>query len=279
MNKVSPNETISLMKKYNIVTKKGFGQNFLVDQNVIHNIVNTLPLSKEDAVIEIGPGMGALTLSIAKKVGHVYCYEIDLDLKPYLSALFVDKPVTVIYEDFLSIDLESLLKELKQTYRHVYVMANLPYYITTPILFKILETSELVHGIVAMMQKEVALRLCAPVGTKEYNALTLIMQYYGHVEIALNVPRSVFIPAPNVDSAVIKMVLEPRNYPLQKKLFEVIKASFKQRRKTILNNLAMYLDDKGLALTYLNQANIEPSLRAETLDLESFIKLVEVMEG
>lgn len=279
MNKVSPNETLNMMKKYKIATKKNFGQNFLVDQNVIHNIVNTLPLTSNDAVIEIGPGMGALTLSIAAKAGHVYCYEIDHDLKPYLDQLFEGMNVDVRYEDFLTVDINALLKELKSKHQNVYVMANLPYYITTPILFKLLESNEKVDGIATMMQKEVAMRLCAPVGTKEYNALTLIMKYYGSVEIALQVPRSVFIPAPNVDSAVIKMKLQARDDVNQTKLFALLKASFKQRRKTILNNLGEYLQDKKAALVLLEQVGIEPNRRAETIDLETFVQLVHVMEG
>ncbi|MFV0255224.1 MAG: 16S rRNA (adenine(1518)-N(6)/adenine(1519)-N(6))-dimethyltransferase RsmA [Erysipelotrichaceae bacterium] len=263
-----------LISQYAIKAKKKFGQNFLLDQNIINKIVKESKIDNNSVVVEIGAGLGALTRVLAQKAKKVLAFEIDDDLVTILPEILSDySNVEIIHQDFLVTDLADILKDYLS--QDLVVCANLPYYITTPILFKIFESEVLVDRIAVMMQKEVAERFVAAPKTKDYNALSVISQYKYDISLIVKVPKQVFHPAPNVDSAV---VLFKRKH-LQKQLdetsfFPFVKACFKQRRKTIFNNLKEYLD-KELANKVLNASNIALSTRSEELTLDDFQLLFE----
>ena len=235
------------------------------------------------AVFEIGPGIGALTQFLADYAQEVTAFEIDDRLIPVLADTLQDKDnVTVIHGDFLEQDLDTLVKEKQAKGLDVVVAANLPYYITTPILFKLFENPTPLSAITVMMQKEVADRFAAKPNTKEYNALSVLTQYRCHVKQIMKIPASVFQPRPAVDSSVVQFTFKEERslVPAQEAVYyEMVKACFKQRRKTLLNNFGAYLDDKKRAGELLKEANIEASRRAESLDLESFLHLFEVMSN
>ncbi|MRI08062.1 16S rRNA (adenine(1518)-N(6)/adenine(1519)-N(6))-dimethyltransferase RsmA [Limosilactobacillus reuteri] len=283
----SRTRTRAIMEKYGIHTKKSFGQNFLTDLNVLKNIVEAADITDNDNVIEIGPGIGALTEQLAQAAGEVLALEIDQDLIPVLKEVLSPYDnVKVINQDVLQANLPELIKkEFKDPSRPIKVVANLPYYITSPILMNLLASPVEWATICVMMQKEVAQRLTAKPGTKQYGALTLAIEYQMQAKIAFDVSRKVFVPSPNVDSAIV--VLTPRTNPLpvqpfdKQKLFGFIRGCFAHRRKSLWNNLQSVIGKdpavKEKMTAVLNQLDISPQIRPEKLTLEQFIELANAL--
>lgn len=276
----TPTRTKEILSNFGFSFKKSLGQNFLIDTNVLHNIVKAAELDKSTAVLEIGPGIGALTEHLARAAGKVVAIELDQRLLPILADTLAPYPnVEIVHGDVLKVDLHQLFQEKFADYSTIHVVANLPYYVTSPILMRLLEEELPLQNIVVMMQKEVAERIAAGPGGKEYGALSIIAQYFAKPEIAIIVPHSVFIPQPNVDSAVLKLAVREKP-PVEVKdrqlLFKVIKSSFAQRRKTIYNNLlgTMFGKEQREKLTdILNKAGIDPSRRGETLSIDEYATL------
>lgn len=281
----TPIRTQEILKKYGFSLKKSLGQNFLIDPNVLRNIVSHANLTKESAAIEIGPGIGALTEHLARTAGHVVAFEIDQRLLPVLEdTLSPYNNVEIVHSDILKADVLEVMKEKLSEYQDVMVVANLPYYVTTPILIKLLMDKLPIRGMVVMMQKEVADRITASPSTKAYGSLSIAIQYYMKAEIAMTVPKTVFIPQPNVDSAVIRLTRHEKALVSvidEDFLFIVSRASFAQRRKTILNNLQSQLphgkEKKELILTALAEAEIDPTRRGETLSIQEFARLADIL--
>ena len=283
----SRTRTRAIMEKYGIRTKKSFGQNFLTDLNVLKNIVEAADITANDNVIEIGPGIGALTEQLAQAAGEVLALEIDQDLIPVLKEVLSPYDnVKLINQDVLQANLPELIKkEFKDPSRPIKVVANLPYYITSPILMNLLASPVEWATICVMMQKEVAQRLTAKPGTKQYGALTLAIEYQMQAKIAFDVSRKVFVPAPNVDSAIV--VLTPRTNPLpvqpfdKQKLFGFIRGCFAHRRKSLWNNLQSVIGKdpvvKEKMTAVLTQLDISPQIRPEKLTLEQFIELANAL--
>lgn len=278
----TPMRTQAIMNSFGINTKKSLGQNFLTDINILKNIVAAGDVQPTDNVIEIGPGIGALTEQLARAAKQVVAFEIDDRLIPVLEHTMAPYDnVTVVNQDILTVDLEQAIKEhFTDPGVPLKLVANLPYYITTPILMQVLQSDVKFANIVVMMQKEVASRLSAEVGTKDYGALTLAVQYRMNATLAFTVSRTAFVPNPNVDSAIIS--LTPRE-PLkalphnEKQLFNLFKVGFTMRRKTLWNNLitAFGKDDvmKAKLTAALADIDLDPRIRAEKLSLEKFIDL------
>ena len=285
----SRTRTRAIMEKYGIHTKKAFGQNFLTDLNVLKNIVSAAEITRDDNVIEIGPGIGALTEQLAQAAGEVLALEIDQDLIPVLAEVLAPyDSVTVLNQDVLQANLPELIKQqFTDPSRPIKVVANLPYSITSPILMNLLAAPVDWAAICVMMQKEVAQRLTAQPGTKQYGALTLAIEYQMTAEIAFNVSRRVFVPAPNVDSAIV--VLKPRTTPLpvqpfnKQKLFGFIRGCFAHRRKSLWTNLQATVG-KQPAVKETMQAiftamQISHQTRPERLTLEQFIELANALHA
>lgn len=271
--------TREILNAYNLRAKKNFGQNFLVDASVTGRMASTL--RDDGVVIEVGPGIGSLTEELAKRAKHVRSYEIDERLIPVLEDTLKDYDnVEIVLQDILETDINKELQPLVDKYKHIEFAANLPYYITTPVLFKLFESSIPFEKIVVMIQKEVADRFSAKPGTKEYGALSVESQYLYDVKKLFNVPRTSFNPAPNVDSAVISFTKHEKNKTVdnEKLFFELVKACFKQRRKTLYNNLREYFDSKEKAELLLLKANIPLETRAEMLDLNQYIELYKALK-
>lgn len=271
--------TREILNTYNLRAKKNFGQNFLVDASVTGRMASTL--RDDGVVIEVGPGIGSLTEELAKRAKHVRSYEIDERLIPVLEDTLKDYDnVETVLQDILETDINKELQPLVDKYKHIEFAANLPYYITTPVLFKLFESSIPFEKIVVMIQKEVADRFSAKPGTKEYGALSVESQYLYDVKKLFNVPRTSFNPAPNVDSAVISFTKHEKNKTVdnEKLFFELVKACFKQRRKTLYNNLREYFDSKEKAELLLLKANIPLETRAEMLDLNQYIELYKALK-
>lgn len=271
--------TREILNTYNLRAKKNFGQNFLVDASVTGRMASTL--RDDGVVIEVGPGIGSLTEELAKRAKHVRSYEIDERLIPVLEDTLKDYDnVEIVLQDILETDINKELQPLVDKYKHIEFAANLPYYITTPVLFKLFESSIPFEKIVVMIQKEVADRFSAKPGTKEYGALSVESQYLYDVKKLFNVPRTSFNPAPNVDSAVISFTKHEKNKTVdnEKLFFELVKACFKQRRKTLYNNLREYFDSKEKAESLLLKANIPLETRAEMLDLNQYIELYKALK-
>lgn len=260
----------------NLHAKKKFGQNFLTDQNILSSIVDSAYLDKDTAVIEIGPGLGSLTEHLCNKAGFVLCYEIDGDLIPILKENLSNYDnFDVIHKDILEVDINKDIEEKLSKYNKVYVVANLPYYITTPIILGLLSKTDKITRYVMMMQLEVADRICGKPKTKDYNALSIAIKYRSEATKVCKVPRTVFIPAPNVDSAVVKLDLydnKKYNTINEEFFFNFIRVCFNQRRKTIVNNLSSEFN-KELILKALDKFNIKPTARSEELDINDFINL------
>ncbi|AKP45446.1 MULTISPECIES: 16S rRNA (adenine(1518)-N(6)/adenine(1519)-N(6))-dimethyltransferase RsmA [Bacillus] len=281
----TPSRTREILKKYGFAFKKSLGQNFLVDPNVLNRITEAAGLTKETAAIEIGPGIGALTEHLARKAGKVVAFEIDKRLLPILKdTLSPYKNVEIIHQDVLKANVKEVIKEELSGYSDIMVVANLPYYVTTPIIMKLLEECLPIRGLVVMMQKEVADRLSAQPGTKEYGSLSIAVQYYTEAKTAFVVPKTVFIPQPNVDSAVIH--LKRRTKPLvevdnESFFFSLVKAAFAQRRKTLINNLTSQMpngkEKKEQILNILAEAEIDPSRRGESLSIQEFARLSNLL--
>ena len=273
----SPAQIKKIMERYGLKFHKSLGQNFLFDEHYLNKIVESGQITKEDTVLEIGPGLGVLTTRLAEKAKKVIAVEIDRNLIPILEDVTKDYGnVTVINQDILKTDINSLL----QHETSVKIIANLPYYITTPILMKLLEEKQKVDCIVVMIQKEVAQRIVASPGTKDYGALTLTINYYSNPNILFLVPPGAFIPAPKVDSAVIRLdILEhpPVSVRDETMLFRLIKAAFGQRRKTYANALSSYFPKLGKTAikTALAECRFPENCRGETLSLADFAILSE----
>ena len=276
-------ETRFLMKKYGIRANKSLGQNFLINSEVVESIVNSSEISEEDMVIEIGPGLGTLTKYLLEKAGKVLCVELDTRMIKILEDRFsIYKNFEVINEDVLKVNLNEIIKENKKDgkIKNVKVVANLPYYITTPIIMKLLEDKLDIKSITVMIQKEVADRLIEIPGGKETGAITYSVYYYCESEKIMEVPNSSFIPEPEVTSEVIKMNL--RNEPAvkienQKVMFMIIKSAFMQRRKTLLNaltNTKVFLS-KNEGIEVLKKLNLEENVRAENLSIFDFANIAK----
>jgi 16S rRNA (adenine1518-N6/adenine1519-N6)-dimethyltransferase len=283
MNKdiATPGRTREILEKYGFSFKKSLGQNFLIDTNILRKIVDFAELSDETGAIEIGPGIGALTEQLARRAKKVVAFEIDQRLLPILEdTLSPYGNVRIIHQDVLKADIHRVIAEEFIDVADIMVVANLPYYVTTPIIMKLLTDRLPIRGMVVMLQKEVADRLAAKPGTKDYGSLSIAIQYYTEAETVMTVPRTVFIPQPNVDSAVIRLI-KRKQPPVKVEdevfFFQVVRASFAQRRKTILNNLVNNLPN-GKAMKeqierVLTETDIDPRRRGETLTMEEFAAL------
>ncbi|EMI11646.1 16S rRNA (adenine(1518)-N(6)/adenine(1519)-N(6))-dimethyltransferase RsmA [Anoxybacillus salavatliensis] len=279
----TPTRTKEILAKYGFSFKKSLGQNFLIEPNILHRIVDFAQLSERTGVIEIGPGIGALTEQLARRAKKVVAFEIDQRLLPILAdTLSPYSNVSVIHQDILKADVQQVISERLADVEDIMVVANLPYYVTTPIIMKLLTDRLPIRGMVVMLQKEVAERMAAKPGTKDYGSLTIAVQYYTHAETVMHVPRTVFVPKPNVDSAVIRLL--KREQPAvavsnEDFFFTVVRASFGQRRKTILNNLMSHLpggkQKKDEIEKALQAAHIDPKRRGETLTIAEFALLSE----
>ncbi len=268
----SPKKMESFLKNKNFNFKKSFGQNFIVDKNIIDNIIKFSLVDKDTMVIEIGPGAGSLTTALAASSKSVLCYEIDDSLKDVLSdSLKNFDNVDIIYQDFLKANVSETLK--KYNYDKLYVIANLPYYITTPIITKIIEDKLNVDKIVIMVQKEVGDRLKAQPGSKDYNSLSIYISYYFNVKKLMDVSRNVFLPKPNVDSIVIELSKKENKYKLKNEnvFFKLVRDSFVQKRKTLRNNLKAY--DLNIIEKVLNKYGYDLSVRAENLSIDIFVDI------
>lgn len=277
----TPSRTKEILSTYDMFAKKNYGQNFLVESSVVEKIAREAVVSDHCLAIEIGPGIGALTQYLCEYATHVISYEIDERLPVVLADTLAEYDnFELVMQDFLELDLKAVVDQWKNQGYDVVIAANLPYYITTPILFKIFESGADISAITVMMQKEVADRFHASPNTKEYNALSIITQYRCHVHSVMKVPKNVFMPKPNVDSAVLQFKFKHHDIELdEQSFFALVKACFTQRRKTILNNYQAYCEDKEQAKIELEKANIEPSARAESLVIEDFLRLYEVHYG
>ena len=266
----------SILKENDIKIKKKFGQNFLVDNNILNSIVSASELNKNIGVIEIGPGLGSLTEHLVNNAGFVLCYEIDSEMIYYLEDNLKNyNNFKVLNQDILEANINQDIETYFKDYDKIYVIANLPYYITTPIILGLLEKTNRISKYVMMMQKEVADRICGNPKTKDYNALSIAIKYRAQAKKAFNVSRECFIPAPNVDSSVIVLnVYENKKYEVKDEefFFKFIRLCFSQRRKTLINNLQNYYY-KNFIVEMLNHFNIKLTVRSEELDILDFIKL------
>ena len=267
----SPKKIKEELENKNFNLKKKFGQNFIVDENIIDSIVNKAQITKNTLVLEIGPGAGSLTYKLAKLAKNVICYEIDTTLKEILeNNLREYNNVEIIYEDFLKANVLDKLKEYD--FKQLYVVANLPYYITTPILIKIIEDNILVDKIVVMVQKEVGDRFKAKPNSKDYSSLSVYLNYYFNTKKLLDVSRNVFMPKPNVDSIVVEFTKKERKKLKDEQLFfKLVRDAFKQKRKNLRNNLKGYNLDKIEEV--LKKYNFDLTARAEQLDIDVFIDI------
>ncbi|MDE7223883.1 MAG: 16S rRNA (adenine(1518)-N(6)/adenine(1519)-N(6))-dimethyltransferase RsmA [Acetatifactor sp.] len=272
-----PQNTIAVLQKYNFVFQKKYGQNFLIDSHVLDKIVSAARITKEDCVLEIGPGIGTMTQYLAESAGEVVAVEIDRALIPILEdTLSAYDNVTVINQDIMKVDIWQLVQERNQG-RPVKVVANLPYYITTPIIMNLLEKHVPLESITIMVQKEVADRMQVGPGTKDYGALSLAVQYYARPEVVAHVPANCFMPRPNVDSAVVRLTRysqPPVEVRDERYMFALIRASFNQRRKTLANGLANGLGIPREQVTeVLGGMGLSATIRGEALTLEQFAQL------
>ena len=282
----TPSRTKEILQKHGFSLKKSLGQNFIVEPNILANIVKAAGLDENTNVIEVGPGIGALTEYVARSSKQVVAFEIDDRLIPVLEdTLSPYDNIRIVHQDVLKAHLKEVLAETINLDERLMVVANLPYYITTPIIMHFLESELRIDGLVIMMQKEVADRITAAPGSKAYGSLSIAIQYYMEAEVAFIVPKTVFVPQPNVDSAILK--LTRRDKPVvevkdEKFFFELIRASFVQRRKTIWNNLLIRYgktDEIKAELTAgLEKAGIDPKRRGESLSIAEFGKLADSLQ-
>lgn len=279
-------ETKFLMNKYNIIASKKLGQNFLINDSVVEDIIEKSKVSKQDLIIEVGPGLGNLTSKLLEKAGKVIAIELDPKMITILEGRFsLYNNFELIYNDVLKIDLQKLISDnLNENIKTAKVVANLPYYITTPIIMKLLEDNLNLESITVMVQKEVAQRLAATPGDKLSGAITYSIYYYTSPEIIIDVPSSSFIPEPQVDSAVIKfnILKEPRIKVIDEKLFfKIIKSAFLQKRKTFINALLNnnIFENREKAEKMLLDLNIDTKIRGEKLSLEDFSRITEYIKN
>ena len=278
-----PQNTIAVLQKYHFNFQKKFGQNFLIDTNVLDKIIASAEITKEDCVLEIGPGIGTMTQYLAESAGEVVAVEIDKALIPILEdTLSAYDNVTIINEDILKVDINQIAQE-RNGGKPIKVVANLPYYITTPIIMGLFESHVPLKSITIMVQKEVADRMQVGPGTKDYGALSLAVQYYANPEIVANVPPNCYIPRPNLGSAVIRLTRyeePPVKVKDEKLMFALIRASFNQRRKTLVNglgNAAGLQVTKEQVLNALEQMKLPATVRGETFTLEQFAMLSDLL--
>lgn len=268
----SPIKMKLFLSKYGFDFKKKFGQNFIIDENIINSIINKSNIDKDTLVIEIGPGAGSLTYKLSDAAKNVICYEIDTTLKEMLNEVLNEKTnVEIIYNDFLKCNINEKIK--KYEYKKLYVVANLPYYITTPIIIKIIEENINIDKMVVMVQKEVGDRFKAKPGTKDYGSLSIFLNYYFDVKKVLDISKNVFLPKPNVDSIVVEFSKKNNKYNLKNEelFFKLIRNSFVQKRKTLKNNLKEF--DLMKIEEVLKKYNYDLTVRAEQLSIEIFIDI------
>lgn len=280
----NPKNTIAVLQKYNFTFAKKFGQNFLIDPHVLEKIVAAAGVSKEDFVLEIGPGIGTMTQYLAEAAREVAAVEIDAKLIPILQDTLSDYPnVTVIHDDILKVDIKALADKYNGG-KPIKVVANLPYYITTPIIMNLFESEVPIESITVMVQKEVAERMQTGPGSKDYGALSLAVQYYAKPYIVANVPPNCFMPRPNVGSAVIRLIRyeePPVSVKNEKRMFALIRASFNQRRKTLLNGLSNAAElpyGKEKIASAIERAGLPAAVRGEKLTLQQFAVLADILE-
>ena len=279
----NPTRTLAVINKYDFAFQKKFGQNFLIDSNVLENIISAAEITKDDFVLEIGPGIGTMTQYLCESAREVVAVEIDKMLIPILEDTLSEYDnVTIINKDILKVDIKSLAEE-KNNGNPIKVVANLPYYITTPIIMGLFESNVPIESITIMVQKEVADRMQVGPGTKEYGALSLAVAYYAEANIELEVPASCFMPRPNVGSAVIKLTRHKSpvvDLKDEKLMFKIIRASFNQRRKTLVNGLknSPELDfSKEEIVNAIKELGKSETVRGETLTLQEFAKLSNLL--
>lgn len=273
-------ETKFLMKKYGITANKNYGQNFLVDENIVNSIVDSANITKNDLIIEIGPGLGTLSSALIEKAGKLICIELDKKMLDILNDRFaLYNNFELINDDVLKVDLNSVINENLNVLKSAKVVANLPYYITTPIIMKLLENHLNLESITVMVQKEVAERLTEVPGGKNSGAITYSINYYTEPSLITNVPNTSFIPSPKVDSSVINLKLldSPKVKPLNEDLFfKIIKTAFLQKRKTLLNTLLIgKIADRDFIEKMLTELNIDLKIRGEKLTLEQFKEIAD----
>ncbi len=281
----NPTNTIVILQKYNFNFQKKFGQNFLIDANILENIILAAEVTNDDCVLEIGPGIGTMTQYLCENAREVVAVEIDKKLIPILQedTLSSYNNITIINEDILKVDINAIVQE-KNSGKPIKVVANLPYYITTPIIMGLFESHVPLESITIMVQKEVAERMQVGPGTKDYGALSLAVQYYAEPKIMMTVPASCFMPRPNVDSAVIKLTRHekpPVQVKDEKLLFDIIRAAFNQRRKTLVNSLnnASGLNlNKESVLAALEAMELPATIRGEALTLSQFAVLADIVK-
>ena len=279
----NPKNTIEIIQKYEFMFQKKFGQNFLIDTHVLEKIISAAGITKDDCVLEIGPGIGTMTQYLAENAGHVVAVEIDRNLIPILKETLADYDnVTVINEDILRVDIKALAEEYNGG-KPIKVVANLPYYITTPIIMGLFESGVPIDNITVMVQKEVADRMKEGPGSKDYGALSLAVQYYAEPEIVANVPPNCFIPRPNVGSAVIRLTRH-KEMPVEVKdpalMFKIIRASFNQRRKTLQNGLGNAPElpyTKEQIAAAIAEMGLTPTIRGEALSLAQVAQLSDIL--
>ena len=281
-----PQNTIAILQKYNFNFQKKFGQNFLIDTRVLERIIDSAEITKDDCVLEIGPGIGTMTQYLAEAAREVVAVEIDKNLIPILQndTLAAYDNVTIINDDILKVDINKIVQE-KNNGQPIKVVANLPYYITTPIIMGLFESHVPLQSITIMVQKEVADRMQVGPGTKDYGALSLAVQYYAKPEIVANVPPNCFIPRPNVGSAVIRLTrhdVPPVQVKDEAYMFALIRASFNQRRKTLLNGLTNAGNlgvTKEQIMEALETMGLTATIRGEALTLEQFWELSNLLKA
>ena len=287
----TPTATAEVIQKYGFNFQKKYGQNFLIDANILDKIIDSAEITREDCVVEIGPGIGTMTQYLAENAREVIAVEIDKNLIPILEETLKGyENVSIVNEDILKVDLNRLVKERNEG-KPIKVVANLPYYITTPIIMELFESHVPLKSITVMVQKEVADRMQVGPGTKDYGALSLAVQYYARPEIMLNVPPTCFMPRPNVGSAVIRLTRfeePPVKTDDERKMFSIIRAAFNQRRKTLVNALAnglSYADKDGMMIHVsrqevsmaLDQMGLSQTIRGEALTLAQFARLSDLL--
>lgn len=276
----TPKRTREILDTYNFSFKKSLGQNFIIDVNILNNIIQKAGIDKEAGAIEIGPGIGALTEQLAVKADKVLAYEIDQRLLPVLEdALAAYDNIHLIHQDILKANVHEMVKNYFEHGQPIHVIANLPYYITTPILMKLLRENLPVMSFTVMIQKEVADRMAAEPNSKSYGSLSIAVQYYTEAEIVMHVPKTVFMPPPNVDSGVLKLTKRgkpPVQVADEDYFFDIVQACFAQRRKTLRNNLVSYFKttaDKEMISDALEKAGLDGTRRGESLTMQEFADL------
>lgn len=279
----TPKRTKEILNKYHFTFKKSLGQNFLVDVNILENIIHHAGIDKTSSVIEIGPGIGALTEQLLRHAKHVVAFEVDQRLLPVLGdTLSPYDNLTLIHEDILKADVGHIIHDVFGDQEQVDIVANLPYYITTPILMKLLQEKLPIRSLTIMIQKEVAKRMAAEPNSKSYGSLSIAVQYYTEASVVMNVPKTVFMPQPNVDSGVLHLKVRekpPVDVHDETLFFELIRASFGERRKTLLNNLSRHYKDvytKEEMTAKLQAIDIDPRRRGESLSMEEFAQLANM---